>query len=951
MLRHLLLIFSFTLTTVAFSQKMVTVNGKVIDSAGTALSGASVKWKSGKDSTGIVTDKDGTFKLSLTGTTSFTLEISSINYTRFTKRFNQPAATINAGTIKMVPDPGLLGEVVVSSVNPITVKEDTIEYKASAYKVREGAPVEDVIKKLPDVVVDKDGGITAQGKTVSRVRVNGKDFFGGDVQTATKNLPADIIDNIQIIDDYGDQANLTGIKGDDPEKIININIRRDRNKGYFGSVTAAAGNDERYAGGLVANRFNNEQQISFIGSINNTNSNLFNFGGGGRGGGARGANFGGGERGGFGAGNGITLSKSAGLNYRDAWGKKIQVYGSYSYSGRDNRSISSSESQDINPKNIRFTTSDRTSQSTNDNHRLTFNLEYRMDTANFLKLSPYFSTSTLSSTSQGESSISRPGYHTFNANQNSGNSSAPNGGTDFSFNHRFPKRGRNFNISGTYNYSYRDADQSIYNTYANTDSSIIPITEMDTIQKQGIGSINKNIRTQARVSYTEPIAQGTYLELNYEWNRSATNNEKTVNDIDPISDAETFNIVQSNHFDYQFVTNRIGANIRVQRKKYNYTIGVVSQPSTLSGQSIGKNISTSYHNTNWLPSARFVYKIARGNTFTATLNGSSREPDFFQLQPVADSSNLNNIVIGNPNLQAELTRRLSVQYNKFDAKSGRSLFSNISFDQTDNKIVNSRINNVSGTGRTTTYLNTDGFYNISANGSFTQPFSNRKYSTTLSVFGTYNNNISYTDYQRNKGRNLNIRPSAVFRVDLENIIDAQVNVGYTFYNTTTRYATYTNTTRAKTLNLGVGGKNYFFKDLTLGYDFTKTINYNFSSNVNSNPVILNLYTEYRFLKRKVATIRLQGYDLFNQNTGITRTINETTITDSRTNRLARYFLLTFNLRLQKFSGTGGFQRNQNRQGREEDGQFNRQQGDGQGGGRQNGGGGGFRGGGGGGRNN
>jgi hypothetical protein len=565
-----------------------------------------------------------------------------------------------------------------------------------------------------------------------------------------------------------------------------------------------------------------------------------------------------------------------------------------------------------------------------------------MDTANYLKVSPYFSTSTLSSNSSGQSSISRPGYHTFNANENSNYSTAPNGGSDFSYNHRFRKRGRNINLSGSYNYSYRDADQTSYNTYDNSDSTTIPITEIDTIQKQGIGTINKNTRTEARISYTEPILPNTYLELRYEWNRSATNNEKTVNDIDPITEVETFNKSQSNFFDYQFVTNRIGANIRVQTKKYNYTFGIVSQPSTLSGQSIGKNINTTYHNINWIPSARFVYNIARGNTFTASLNGNSREPDFFQLQPVADSSNLNNIVVGNPNLQAELTRRLSVQYNKFDSKSGRSLFTNVSFNQTDNKIVNSRFNNASGTGRTTTYLNTDGFYNVSANGSFTQPFANRKYTTTLSVYGSYNNNISYTDNQRNKGRNLNIRPSARFRIDLEDIIDAQVNVGYTFYNTTTRYATYTNTTKAKTLNLGVGGKNYFFKDLTLGYDFTKTINYGFSSNVNSNPVILNLYTEYRFLKGKMATIRLQGYDLFNQNTGITRTINETTITDSRNNRLARYFLITFNLRLQKFSGTGGFQRNQNRQERQEGGQFNRQQG-----GRQNGGGGGFRNGGGG----
>ncbi|HEX2628960.1 MAG TPA: TonB-dependent receptor, partial [Chitinophagaceae bacterium] len=323
----------------------------------------------------------------------------------------------------------------------------------------------------------------------------------------------------------------------------------------------------------------------------------------------------------------------------------------------------------------------------------------------------------------------------------------------------------------------------------------------------------------------------------------------------------------------------------------------------LSGQSIGKGIETDYHNTNWIPSARFVYNFARSHSLTLTYGGNSREPDFMQLQPVTDSSNLNNIVVGNPNLQAELTRTLSLQYNKFDNKSGRSLFTNLSFNQTDNKIVNSRVNNPSGTGRTTSYLNTDGFYNINFNGSITRPFSNRRFVPSFNFNANYNNNISYTDNQRTKGNNWNVRPSASFRVDLDDIIDVTANASYTIYQTTTKYATFTNTTKARTLNIGINGRNYFFKDLTLGYDFSKNINYGFSSSVNANPVILNLYAEYRFLKKR-ATVKLQGYDLFNQNTGINRTIYETTITDSRSNRLARYFLLTFNYRVQKFGGKG-----------------------------------------------
>lgn len=907
--RHLFLLISgLMILSSAFSQKIASVKGTVTDSTGAPLQGASVKLRAGKDSTGMVTGKDGNFHLQLPAESSMKLEISNIGFIPFSKTYEPGPAPINTGLIKLVSTSAELPEVIVKSINPITVKEDTVEYKADAYKVREGAPVEDVIKKLPGVTVDKDGQITAQGKPVARVRVNGKDFFGGDAQTATQNLPADIIDNIQIIDDYGDQANLTGIKSGEPEKIININIRKDRNRGRFGSASLAVGNEERYAAGLVANDFMDERQLSFLGAINNTNANLFNFNGGGRGGGARGANFGSGERGGNG-GNGISLSKSAGFNYRDTWGKKISVNGSYSFSSRNNNSISTSQQQDFNPMNIRFTERNSNSHSASTNHRVTFNFEYKIDSMNFLKVSPYLSLSSSSSNGQSRSAISQKGYYTLNNNQSSSESSAPNTGADFTYNHKFPKKGRNINLSGSITYSYRDQQQQLKNNYTNADSTFFPVEVTDTIQQQYIDIANRNTRTQARISYTEPLGSNTgtkrtVLEMNYEWNRSATENQRDVDDIDPATGQPGFNPIQSNHFDYQFVTNRIGLNIKGNSVKYNYVIGLVSQPSSLSGQSVGKGINTDYRNMNWIPSARFVYNFARSNSLTLTYGGQSREPDFMQLQPVTDSSNLNNIVVGNPDLQAELTRRLSLQYNKFDNKSGRSLFTNLSFDQTDNKIVNSRVNNPSGTGRTTSYLNTNGFYSINANGSMTRPFFDRKFTASINFSANYNNNISYTDNQRTKGNNWNIRPGTSFRVDIEDIIDAAVNVNYTIYQTTTRYAEYTNTTKARTLNIGINGKNYFFKDLTLGYDFTKEINYGFSSNVNSNPLILNLYTEYRFLKGKRATVRFQGYDLFNQNTGITRTINETTITDSRNNRLARYFLLSFNYRMQKFGGGG-----------------------------------------------
>src|SRR4051794_30355349 len=265
MTKHIAFIFTFLIISfVSSAQQPKSISGSIVDTTGSPIHDVNVKIVSGKDSLVTSTDATGAFHFANTQISSFNLTATIVGYKTFTRRYTFSAGSklLEIQPIKLNLEANRLSDVVVVAINPVTVKEDTIEYKANAYKVREGAPVEDVIKKLPGVTVDKDGNITAQGKQISRVRVNGKDFFGGDVQTATQNLPADIIDNIQIIDDYGDQANITGNKSGEPEKIININVQRNKNKGTFGNATAAVGNEGRYGGSLFANNFHDERQIS-----------------------------------------------------------------------------------------------------------------------------------------------------------------------------------------------------------------------------------------------------------------------------------------------------------------------------------------------------------------------------------------------------------------------------------------------------------------------------------------------------------------------------------------------------------------------------------------------------------------------------------------------------------------------------------------------------------------
>ncbi|HEY4196120.1 MAG TPA: carboxypeptidase-like regulatory domain-containing protein, partial [Mucilaginibacter sp.] len=239
-LRYLLALIILITVTQTYAQTGRQVSGVVKDSTGITLPGSTIKlFTSPKDSLVTATDMNGKFTFPAVSVNSFSVVVLSVGYQPLKRRFilNNDTKPADLAPIVLKSEAIALRGVTISDVNSIKLKEDTVEYNAAAYKVREGAPVEDVIKKLPGVDVDKDGNITAQGKSVSKVRLNGKDYMAGDVTSLTKNLPADLVQSIQVVDDYGDQANITGIKTGDPQKVLNINIKANKNYGYFGQGT------------------------------------------------------------------------------------------------------------------------------------------------------------------------------------------------------------------------------------------------------------------------------------------------------------------------------------------------------------------------------------------------------------------------------------------------------------------------------------------------------------------------------------------------------------------------------------------------------------------------------------------------------------------------------------------------------------------------------------------
>nr|WP_067053368.1 outer membrane beta-barrel protein [Mucilaginibacter sp. L294] len=949
-MKYLYLILALVCLNISRSaaQTPRSVSGTVVDSTKLTLPGSNVKLRTELgDSTITIADADGKFTFPSVKGNKLTLTISSIGFEGLIKHY-----TLQADGKPVVLDPIILksatkqlGVVTIIGVNPVVFKEDTVQYSVAAYKVRENAPIEDVLKKIPGVDVATDGTVSSQGKQITKVRVNGKDFFGGDVQSATKNLPADVIESVQIIDDYGDQANLTGVKTGEPNKILNFTIRKDKNYGYFGQATAGDGsdllpkepgvtNDNRYIGLLNFFKFKGDQQISVLGNLNNTNVNTFSYGsatggaagggGFGGGGGGRGNALRGGSTGSTTNANGITNARSIGLNFRDQWGKNLSVYGSYSFS--NNTTFTNSNTLQTNTSDNPSTSTQKSQEtSTPTNHRFNFNLEWKPDTLNYLKVTPTFNYTGTDVNSVDDQSLIRKDITTLAYKSTTiSTSTAPNYGLTGFFNRRFKNSRRNLNIGFNASTNKNNAYDNPINDYT--------VGAPTAPENQVIYTDSRTNTYGVNVSYQEPLGKVSFLELNYAFNHNFTSSDKETDTLYTTTpDLYHKYDLLSNNYNYTFTTNRFGLNYRIVEKKYNLTLGIGGQPSKLDGINLMNNVSTSVSTFNIIPAASFNYNFSRSQSLRFNYNGSSNQPAFNQLQPVTDFSNALYPVQGNPNLNPEFTNNISLRYNAFSFQTGNIFLVGLNYTQTDHKIVQNIVSYPQRFDAATLaanpslknyqnatlikYLNSDGYYTAGANFLYSKPWSERKYTLIFGGQVNYTNNIGFsqtvdslnviTPMEKNIAKTLTVAPQLRFRMNVTDVIDAELFSRFSLNKTSNSLNTpITNqNTNIRSLDFGINGKNYVWKDWTLSYDYTKTLNYGYSSSINiKNPNILNAYVERRFLKDHRGTLRFAAYDLFNENTGFSVVQNGSVKTETNVNRLGRYCLLTFTFRLQKFSG-------------------------------------------------
>jgi hypothetical protein len=900
------------------------VTGIVIDSATQqplelAVVGMKIK-KGPSDTTYTMTNSEGRFTFERVPVTDFIIVIFNAGYKPIAKYvpIPYPLKTVDFGKIILANKITVLGEVVIQSA-PIIIKADTIEYRADAFKLKPNSVVEDLLKKLPGVQVDKEGNIKAQGKSVTKVKVNGKDFFGGDPKTATQELPSNIVDKVQIIDDYGDQATVSGIKDNDPDKIINLQLKKDKNTGYFGRVTAGAGDRGRYLGSVNANYFDNTRQVSLFAGTNNTNQSLLNFGGNipgvsskpGQGGMSDMAgssalvnNYASGgtifQNGNIGS-DGITSNNSAGINYRDQWNKKIVVYGSYSYSNRrttGTRIISQqnifSDGSFINNQNSLF-------ENDGNNHRFYFNLEYKIDSFNYLKVSPgvsYSSNNVNNNTvfdfndSTGKTS---DGY-----NDLATRSTTPNFNGNILYNHRFRKPGRNFSINLNVNSSENKMNQDAKNNI------VYYVAPGGTINRfLYTGQQNSNHSNGIRLTYSEPLSKIRTLDVTLNHHFSYTRNDKQSYDVDPASGVKTINPFLSNDYENNYFTTRGNITVRTTEKKYNYTLGVSIQPVELQGYS---NTKDSAYNPvkriNIFPVARFAYNFSKGRSLNMNYRGDAQQPSFTQLQDVTDLSNAQYQVKGNPFLKPAINHMLNVFFNDFNLSSGRVIFSGITINAIQNQIVNNVVRLGNSGAQMSIPKNVNGFYSANAYYNYSKPYEEHKYIVSLNGSLFYNHDVNLIDSLKTFGNNYIVSQGINFEFNEKEWLSFNAGAAYNLnsvkYYTgkissdpmqNQDYSSWTLTSSAE-LDLPL--------NIVLKYDMDYTINHGLTDLVGTDIALMNASLEKLFLKNQNGSIKLQGFDLFNQNSSINRIITANSIIDSRNNRLRRYFLLSFTYRLQKF---------------------------------------------------
>lgn len=910
------------LSFAANAQKNGVIRGTVSDtSARRPVASATITLLQQKDSSLVsftMTNEKGYFEINNIPPGEYRLLITHVKYHSLQRRvtINTVSPVASFPSLIMTDLRINLDEVeITGEAPPVTLVGDTIQYNAGSFKTPPNSSVEQLLKKLPGVQVAKDGTVKAQGQKVNRVLVDGKEFFGNDPKMATKNLPADAVDKVQVYDRLSDAAQLTGFDDGNSEKTINLKLKQDKKKGLFGKAMAGAGTRNRYEGRFNINSFKGARQLSAIGMTNNTNAEGFSFmdmmsfngelnrlrqSGSGNASFTISSDDAAAPFMSNGSGNGINTVWGGGLNYNNIIGKKTEFTSSYFYNHYNPQQESDVRRQYFLPDSSYFYNQQATSNNLNNTHRLNLGADIRIDSLHSVKIS-----STLGYQENRNNSNSK--YETLSEDQQLANEGfsnnystghASNLRNDILFRKKFPRKGRTFSLALQNSANKSESNGSLLSVnhfYQRAASQ----PAYDSIHQRNTVSGDMNSYT-ARAVYTEPLFKHSLAEFSIGNSYTKTTSDKTTWDYNKDNGKfDQLNPALTNNFENTYRYTNAGIRLRTKQKKFSLAAGVNWQNASLEGTIIAGKKDSVIRQTfyNLLPSLRFQYDFTRYRNLSINYAAITSQPDMSQLQPVPDISDPLNIREGNPDLKPELTHAIQLNFISVNPFRNKNLFAFFNIRETQNKIVNDDVVDSAGVKRSRP-VNVNGVLDISGSVNLGLPLRILKGTVNFSSSAGYSKTKQFINKAANGINTVSLGPAMRFDLNPTEKLNLSFSAGVNYYKT--------NYSLQPALNSGYFMQQYegevnwqlpanFYISTSLDY----TVNSRRTDGFNAKVPLWNASVSRQFLRFNRGELKLSAFDILNENVGISRSTNQNYIEDSRTRNLQRFFLLSFTYSLSK----------------------------------------------------
>ncbi len=890
----------------------VDVRGVVTDSLDAGLPGATVVVLQAADSIMVsfgVTRRDGAFRLRRVPTGDYLLQVTFVGLEPYSAPLSVGDEAVDVGRIALKEAVSELDQLVITADHiPLVINADTVEYNADAFGMRANANVEDLLKRLPGIEVERDGSIKAQGETVEQVLVDGKEFFGDDPKIATQNLPAEAVDRVQVYDKQSDMAEFTGIDDGEESKTINLALKEDHKQGYFGNVSGGYGRDDerdnRYQGKASINRFSASTQISFLGNLNNVNQQSFSMG--------EYMSFMGGlqgmmsGRGGFislsevqsgnGVNAGFSQTMAAGLNFNHDFSAKTSLRSSYFFNEIDNTQDRTVRQQQLAGASLSsLSLQEGRQESLNRNHRLNLNLKHEIGVGQDVRLRANLraTDSALDNLSSRDTRDASDVLRNRNTTTYDAGGDEVGGNASLTYRKRLSERGRTLaaEVRTSLNDGDLEGNLDALNSYYDDFGNVLSSEEI--LQRQA--RFSNTLSSRARLTWTEPLGKKRALSFEAERRQISEDQDKSVFDL--IGTDTILNETLSSALEQTYTYNQAGVSLRVNRKRHSYSLGADVQGSRLAGDILDEDVRIDNNFVHVLPSASFRYEFNGGQSMDLDYRTSTREPSMRELQPFADNSDPLNVYTGNPNLRPEYSHSARLHFMHFDQFSFTNIFAFARASYTRNKIVRARTIDEQFLQNSTS-INADGDWMLSGNVSFGTPIRVIGSKINISNNAMYNRGMELINAEENKTTILRNTVDVKLENRKKDIIDALIGARLTF--NVNKYS----------LNPELS-QNYlnrtFYTEFTYtlrdSWRFTTALDYRlYAEDVFGSGQNVPLWRAElsRTLLKEKAELQLVGLDLLNKNLGVDYTNTANYIEESQVNALGRYIMLKFVYNLSGF---------------------------------------------------